>query len=105
MNKPIRQGDVYLEPVASVPDGAKPRKSNVKGRHVIAYGEVTGHHHSVAVKDAELLESAEDVYLRIMRTTDLVHQEHGAITLEPGIYRYRPQREYKPNALPTRVLD
>jgi hypothetical protein len=100
-----RQGDVLLVRVGEIPPGATPvEDGTVRGRLVVAYGEVTGHHHSVAVADARMVKSAEDVYLEIMRETPLEHQEHAAITLEPGIYRYVPQREYSPEAI-RRVAD
>jgi hypothetical protein len=99
---PIRQGDVLLVPVESAPDDAKVRKG--KSRLTIALGEVTGHHHTL-VGDAELLDTkAGEVFARIMAPSDLTHQEHATITLEPGIYKYVPQREYFPTEI-RRVLD
>ena len=92
----FRQGDVLLVPVDSMPAGQPITPEG--GRLVLAHGELTGHHHSVAVEDAELVEAAEGVFLRIMASTPLVHQEHGAITLEPGVYRVLRQREYAPGA-------
>lgn len=101
-----RQGDVLIVRTdCEAPATAQPVKPAIEGRHVLAYGEATGHHHSVAVKDAELLQDAEAVYLRIMSTTTLDHQEHSAITLEPGTYRVVRQREYVPDALPSWVAD
>jgi hypothetical protein len=100
-----RQGDVLLVRVAEIPAGATPVEDGpIDGRHVVAYGEVTGHHHSVAVADARMVKSAEDVYLEIMAETTLDHQEHAAITLPPGNYRFVPQREYSPEAI-RRVVD
>jgi len=93
----FRQGDVLLVPVAAMPTGRPVEAEN--GRLVLARGEATGHHHSVAVSDAELIDSAEGVFLRIMAATPLEHQEHGAITLEPGVYRVVRQREYAPGAV------
>lgn len=45
----IRQGDVNLYQAKSIVDvsGLKKAKSKVPGRVVLAYGEVTGHHHSI----------------------------------------------------------
>jgi hypothetical protein len=102
----IRQGDVLLERVRrrTLPKGTfvAPRQ----GRLILAYGEATGHHHSVAVADGELVETAaHEVFLKIMRSTTIDHQEHAALTLEPGIYRVGYQVEYSPRALPRRVLD
>jgi hypothetical protein len=50
MNTPkniIRQGDVLLTPVLSLPVGLKEVPLD-KGRIVLAYGEVTGHAHAIA---------------------------------------------------------
>jgi hypothetical protein len=93
----VRQGDVLLVPVAELPDGQTIEPDG--GRLVLARGEATGHHHSVAVEDGELIDTAEGVFLRIMAPTPLEHQEHGAITLEPGLYRVLRQREYMPGAV------
>ncbi len=102
-----RQGDVLLTRVATVRRRLSPvAPSLVPGRHVLALGEATGHHHSVAAADAELLETeAHEVFLRVMRATPLEHQEHGAVALEPGVYRVTRQVEYSPKELPRRVMD
>jgi hypothetical protein len=93
----FRQGDVLLLPVESVPDGERLLPED--GRLILARGEVTGHHHSVAAADGALVEAAEGVYLRIMAPTPLEHQEHDAIWLAPGAYRVVRQREYSPGAI------
>ena len=99
----FRQGDLLLVRVDRAPAGRRVEAEH--GRLILARGEVTGHHHSVAVADAELVDTAEGVFLRIMAATPLVHQEHGAITLEPGDYRVTRQREYQPGELPRQVAD
>jgi hypothetical protein len=102
----IRQGDVFLETVGEMPKGTRLSFEAQPGRLVLAYGEATGHHHSVAERDAEMIETeAGEIFLRIMRETPLEHQEHAAILLQPGIYRVGRQVEYVPRALPRRVAD
>lgn len=104
MGRIFRQGDVLLVAVDEAPEGPRQRAEN--GRLVLAHGEVTGHHHSVAVQDAELIDAgARGVFLRIMEATPLEHQEHGAITLPAGDYRVVRQREYVPAQLPRNVAD
>lgn len=53
----IRQGDVYLIPVAALPAGCKPIQPEGGRRFVLAHGEVTGHAHAIyeftADEDAE----------------------------------------------------
>lgn len=100
----FRQGDLLLVRVPEAPEGRQVEAEH--GRLILARGEVTGHHHSVAMADAELIVTdAEAVFLRIMAETSLEHQEHGAITLEPGVYRVDRQREYQPGDLPRQVAD
>jgi hypothetical protein len=81
------------------------------GRAVVAYGEVTGHHHSISLADyphTELYKKEEDntskFVLAVKETTTLVHQEHAPITLTPGIYIGAIQTEYDPEG-ERRVLD
>lgn len=112
MRPVFRQGDVLLEGVDGLPDGAEPRLvAPDEGRVILAYGEVTGHFHAVPAEAGELLEVTTadrvDRYLRLRSRTRLTHQEHGPIELEPGIYRVRIQSEYvpDPNAWRRRVLD
>lgn len=101
----FRQGDVLLIPVDKIPKSAKRAKPD-NGRWVLAYGEVTGHHHSVAVEDGvELVtaEEADELRMWLSVTTDepvaLTHQEHATIMLPPGQYERRIQREYTPEAV------
>jgi hypothetical protein len=105
----IRQGDVL---VASAPKNLNPQTviSRDKGRVVLAYGEVTGHSHAIAERDAELytLPNTDDRFLRIMGTSGvaLVHEEHSTIAIPPGEYLVRIQREYtSADQAPLRVAD
>lgn len=107
-----RQGDILLvrcddRPAVNVIDGTANGivREPENGRLIIARGEATGHHHSVAVAGAEIVQDAEAVYLRIMAPTTLDHQEHGSIALDPGTYRVIRQREYQPGELPRQVAD
>lgn len=103
MRPVFRQGDVLLDQVDDVPEGAGEATvvTPDEGRVILAYGEATGHYHAVPATAGELLEVATadsvDRYLRIRSRTRLVHQEHRAIDLEPGVYRVRIQAEYVPD--------
>jgi hypothetical protein len=94
----FRQGDVLIQRVDELPKGLK----KVKGRKVLAEGEVTGHVHELT-GDAELFR-AEDIaemeesFLRVETEAFVEHAEHGTITLPPGHYRTSRQREYTPEA-------
>lgn len=90
-----RQGDVLVERIAAIPNDAMP--TNVESERIILVrGEATGHHHSVPAQGVALLErtATDEKFLQIMRSVELTHQEHGAIVLEPGVYRVTRQREY-----------
>lgn len=92
-----RQGDVLVFRLDAIPETVEPAPNGT-----IREGESTGHHHSVAVADVEHYISTADAaehYLRVVRTTTLAHQEHGAVTLEPGLYMARPKRTYTPEAI------
>ncbi len=101
----VRQGDVLLRRVASVPLDLRPVARD-RGRIVLAYGEVTGHAHAIVEPTAELLTSAENErFLRIVETAFLRHEEHGTLTLEPGIYQVIGQREWTDEDEPRAVVD
>jgi hypothetical protein len=94
-----RQGDVLIVRIDTMPEGIEPVPRD-NGRVILAYGEVTGHVHAVE-GDVALFAPAdvaelEERFLRVEREARLVHEEHEAITLPPGIYSVRRQREYTP---------
>jgi hypothetical protein len=104
--QPLRQGDVLLVPIAPsrIPAGhVVPRDG---GRIVLAYGEVTGHAHAIESATAVLTETdTERRFLQIMERAFLRHEEHGTITLEPGAYEVRRQREWTDADEPRQVAD
>lgn len=95
----LRQGDVLLVPIEEVPEGAKP-VPRVGGRLIAAEGEATGHAHAIVDESAELVtaEGAEELYLLVhgSKPVELVHEEHGTVSVPPGSYEVRRQREYTP---------
>ncbi|MDQ3722996.1 MAG: hypothetical protein M3376_08005 [Actinomycetota bacterium] len=101
-----RQGDVLIERVNTIPAGllAVPKED---GRVILAHGEVTGHAHAV-LGDVEFLaadlEDLEERFLRVEREASVVHEEHDTVTLPPGDYRVKRQREYTPEEI-RRVAD
>jgi hypothetical protein len=96
----IRQGDVLLIPANEIPADATKQKSE-KGRLILARGEATGHHHSVAARNAVLFLVGVELYLRVIKNAMLEHQEHGAIQIPAGDYRSIRQREYTPENIRT----
>lgn len=104
-----RQGDVLIISTSHVPANLAPVARDA-GRIVLAYGEVTGHAHAILDRDAELLTApnTDDRFLRIMAASgvELRHEEHATITLPPGDYIVRRQREYTSKNMPAiRVAD
>lgn len=100
----IRQGDVMLEKIQKLPSKLTKQKAK-NGKHIIAYGEVTGHCHAIEEKGCEMYVADDGrVYLTIEEETEIKHDEHEAIKLPAGIYTYVPQREYTPQAIKN-VLD
>lgn len=98
MRAQYRQGDVLVIAVDGIPSGAVslPRTA---GELVLAEGEATGHRHAILDERAELLGTAEELYLRVDGVDAvLTHQEHDPITVPPGAYRVVRQREYAPDA-------
>ena len=84
MKTQFRQGDVFLEAVASIPEAAVQKAGNV-----LAYGEATGHAHAVQT-DAEVVEAflAEldgETYLSALGGARIVHEEHEFLTYEDAL--------------------
>ena len=105
--KLYRQGDVLFKSIPKLPKGDSKKREN----GVVAYGEVTGHSHALAVEDrttAEVLEIGAGLYVHVSDSgvriegaqgATFVHEEHGPITLPPGDYEITIQREYTPEEI------
>lgn len=101
----VRQGDVLLVPVTSIP-AAVSEVPRDRGRVILAYGEVTGHAHAIAAPEATLLTTADNErFLRLVGAVDLVHEEHATIAVAPGQYRVVIHREWTDAMAARPVLD
>lgn len=89
--KTAQQGDVLLRKLDAMPDGEQ--KSLGKLRCVLAHGE-SGHSHVVESDDAELVQIGERMLLKLDKAATVTHEEHGPITLSPGIWEIGRVREY-----------
>lgn len=95
----VRQGDVLLVQTSR----QLPLFRDVAGKTglvVLAQGEKTGHAHVVPASDACLeiraTEGGSQSWLLVHRPTQLTHEEHSAIALEPGEYQVVIQKQYNP---------
>lgn len=93
--KLFRQGDIYLAPVEKLPPDAVERASRV-----LVHGEITGHSHRLEEgASVEVYQAGELLFVRVIeRPARVVHEEHGAIVLPPGLYKVWRQREYLPRS-------
>lgn len=100
MTKQQRQGDVLVTRAAELPAGAKQTKTLT-----VAYGEATGHHHTLTAGEVYLFGDQQWVVVP-EGGAELRHQEHGALVLDPGVYQVDLQVEVDPfTGLDRRVMD
>lgn len=99
----FRQGDVLMVKVGILPKNAVTFVNPDENRVVLAYGEVTGHAHAIAVSPekpvAKLWDAGAERFLQVIEKTVLRHEEHAEIEIDPGVYRVVIQKEYTPKAL------
>jgi hypothetical protein len=100
------QGDLLIRRVESIPANFK-EAAAANGRFVVAHSE-TGHDHVIAAKPNVKLYQGDDPlvsYLEVIEATDaaetlLEHlrsfDTHETISIPPGKYEIRRQREYTP---------
>lgn len=96
--KLFRQGDVLIERVDKIPANTE-KQVGIGGRVILAYGEATGHHHSLDADKADWWKRGEEQFVDVKEATEVIHQEHAPIKLTPGRYRILRQREYSPEAI------
>ena len=102
----IRQGDILLIPADTMIGTPVPLEH---GRVVLAHGEATGHTHSISARDDITLVTLEQagelrMWLTLDAPAELEHQEHDTLTVPPGTWEIRRQREYRRGEL-QRVAD
>jgi hypothetical protein len=104
----IRQGDVALVRVKSIPSDAV-EQVPTGNKIILALGEATGHHHRF-----EFLDTSHNVklyvahggtrYLDVSAPADLLHEEHSTARVPAGKWLLPQQVEYSPKEL-VRVSD
>lgn len=91
-----RHGDVPIHPITEL----KGEKVNHSGSHILAWGEKTGHNHTITVEDPTTL----DIYkvsdntwcLDLRSQATVTHPEHKTLILVPGRYFVGREREIDP---------
>ena len=98
----IRQGDVLLVRVAESPE-VKASETNV----VIAHGEVTGHKHQFMAESRVSYLGRDSGLERfgVGAPSVLLHEEHSAPTVPPGLYDRPIQTEWSDDLEPRQVAD
>jgi len=94
MTKQFYQGDVCLIKINQLPILAK-KQLKLESRLVLEYGEVTGHAHAIKdIDKCDLYLEGTRRFLEVCYAVPLTHEEHDTITLEPGIYEIKRQRQW-----------
>jgi len=97
---PSFQGDVLVIPVAKIKGPVEKQRRN--GKIILTHSE-TGHDHTIDAADAIHYEAKDDAltcYLYLEQPADVIHNRswdtHAPVTLKPGKWMGRRQREYTP---------
>ena len=88
----FQQGDVLGRKLNEMPTGEQ--KILSRKRLVLAEGEHTGHAHVIEDDEAELIQIGERMLLKLTKAATVKHEEHGPITLSPGIWEIGRVQEY-----------
>lgn len=110
MKLPVRQGDVMGIPIKSLPAGCIEVPPTKDGKIILAFGEKTGHHHRIesVTKEApkvRMWSAGAERFLQVLTHCEVLHEEHGAAPLEPGIYQLPGQYEFSEEHAPRQVAD
>jgi len=100
------QGDLFIRRIDSLPKDVKPMEHE-NGSFIVAHSE-TGHNHVIEKKPNVSMFISDDSmvsYLQVVEALDEVEvfiehlrsfDTHEPISISPGIYEIRRQREYTP---------
>ena len=90
-----QQGDVLLKKVYGQINLNDSERETLKDkRWVIAEGEHTGHAHAIAESEAIVYHKDGKRYVLTEKGFTITHEEHGSVTVEPGIYEVGIVQEY-----------
>lgn len=106
-NETYRQGDVLIRRIEAIPLRRRAVAEGEPARIVLAFGEQTGHSHTIEARpdEARLRKSTptrrepERTFLEVLSpSVTLNHDEHEPIEIPQGDYEIIRQREYDPKA-------
>jgi len=103
-----RQGDVYIELLPSVPNGAKPAKNAVSQ---LVPGSTRGSRHCLDSLDGVTIyilanpTNLDGPVLECRTERTIRHPEHGNVILPPGVYGITYQRDLDAEERERRVVD
>lgn len=87
-----RNGDINMQEVKVL----KGEVVKHNGSIIIGYGEATGHHHRLTVKNPDNLVVRQDGdtwYFELLEDGQLTHEEHKTIPIKKGLYKKIHERE------------
>jgi hypothetical protein len=93
----VRHGDVPLHRIDSLPKGAEKVEHDLS--FTLAYGEVTGHHHTLypaKKEDMEIYKMGSTYIVNLKVDVPLRHQEHKELIVPAGIWTVGMEEEYCP---------
>lgn len=95
-----RHGDVVIYRLDGLAPEFGERIEPDKGKLVLAYGEATGHSHSLPEGIGELYKAPnmDGMYLNVTKEgAQLGHEEHKSIAMPVGLYYVGIKRQHSPN--------
>lgn len=95
-----QHGDLLLEKVSGIPEGA--RLVDAHNGYVIERGEGVHTHIFPDVSGIEVYEHEGQTYVRVSKQTQLDHEEHGRQAVKVGVYRKRIERVWDYETLEAR---
>lgn len=95
MRVQYRQGDLLFVLLEKRPDCRLDEQPGL----VLVGGEATGHTHRAT--SGVILRGSGNLYLDLDEEAQILHEEHGTLTLRPGLWLVLRQREYSPRAITT----
>jgi len=85
----IRHGDVGLLQIDKLPKNLKEKDK------ILAYGEVTGHHHRFETEQVQVFkDDSGQQFVDVKKPSNLIHEEHQCLQIPKGRYKIVIQREF-----------